>query len=203
MTVGLIDLGMGNLFSVEKALVHLGHRVFRMPSPDGHKRCDLLLLPGQGHFGEAMDQLKQSGWLPPLLDWLHADRPYLGICLGMQLLFRYSKEGSCEGLGVLDGTISPFTGNLKVPHMGWNAVVFKDGRFTSFSDRYFYFVHSYYAPVIEQTIGFSEYGVTFSAAVQKGHCFGVQFHPEKSQKVGLELLEMVLRSFANAAYTES
>ena len=195
----IIDYKMGNLRSVSKALEKAGGNVKITNNVKDIQRADAIVLPGVGAFGRGMKNLKEAGLISPLIDAIKQGKPFLGICLGMQLLFTYSEEhGKHRGLNILEGCVKCFHQNLKIPHMGWNQIILNQRRgdkkkeiFYGIPDKtYFYFVHSYY--VIpenkEMIIATTNYGVQFASAVQKENIFGVQFHPEKSQTAGLKLL---------------
>lgn len=195
--LAVIDYGAGNLRSVLHALNHLGVENLRLVhSPDELKGADKIILPGVGAFGAGMQQLHAQGLVQPLRDAIRAGVPYLGICLGMQFLFETSDEmGDHEGLGVLPGRVTRFPerDNLKVPHMGWNQLtptrpspLLKGIEL----DNYAYFVHSYYCVPAnaDDTLISVCYGDDFCAGVQRDNVYGVQFHPEKSQKTGLRIL---------------
>lgn len=204
--IGVVDYGMGNLRSVGKALESLGFPVEVTGDAAALSRCRGLVLPGVGAFRDCMDNLGRGGLLPFLSDWLASGRPFLGICLGLQLLFSESEEfGRHEGIGFLPGKVSRFPSDmkeprqgggerkLKIPHMGWNRVDFAqshpalDGIPTG---SYFYFVHSYYVAPADPAVvaARSTYGIEFTSAVASGNRLAVQFHPEKSQTAGLRLL---------------
>lgn len=194
MTV-IVDYGMGNLRSVEKALQFIGEPVCISDRPEDVLQADRLVLPGVGAAKDAMARLQSSGLADAVLQDVHAGTPLLGICLGMQLLFDLSLEGgrtSC--LGLIPGEVVPFDahlpGGLRIPHMGWNEVEQADGLLSDTSGRCFYFVHSYHAAgVPEENIRATcFYGYRFVCAVSAGNVYGVQFHPEKSGSAGLELL---------------
>ncbi|MBI4484236.1 MAG: imidazole glycerol phosphate synthase subunit HisH [Acidobacteria bacterium] len=193
--IGLLDYGSSNLRSVEKALRHLGVDCFVVAAPGDLERANRLVFPGQGHFGQMIQGLKARGLLESLRRYLQADRPYLGICLGMQALFGRSEEdATVEGLGLLEGAVRRFRIPPKVPHMGWNQV-----RRTRRSwlldgvpdDAFAYFVHSYYvAPQDPQVVSATtEYGETFCSMLEVRRIFATQFHPEKSGDVGLRILK--------------
>ena len=190
--IGIINYGAGNIRSVSNALNRLGVHHFVSNDPKELDTASKLLFPGVGEARSAMDALMRTN-LPA---WLKTIRvPFLGICLGMQLLFDRTTERSTDCLGLLAGTIDRFDGtksNLKVPHMGWNQVE-QVGSSPLFSEiksgEYFYFVHSYYAPNVQATIGTTEYDVQFTSAVQNDNYYGVQFHPEKSGRAGLQILQ--------------
>ena len=198
----VVDYGMGNLRSVSKALESLGAPV-RVPSdPKEVAAASKMILPGVGAFGAAMEELRRRQLVEPIKAAIVAGKPYLGICLGLQLLFEHSEEGNTDGLGVLRGTVKRFPAgtSLKVPHMGWNQM---QRQATSHMQQdncpllggipdksFFYFVHSYYADPADRSLTTleSDYGVRFAAMVWRNNLFATQFHPEKSQAVGLQLL---------------
>jgi len=189
--IAVIDYGRGNLGSVENALGRLGMRAMVTEDPRVIEDARALVLPGDGAFHDAMANLQARGLLEPIRTALDEGRPFLGICLGYQLLFTESEEfGQGKGLDVL----RRFPGGLKVPHMGWNSVE-HTGDLAIFdgvpSGAHFYFVHSYYPTTRETSLATATctYGVTFPAAVGRGSLFATQFHPEKSQRWGLRLLE--------------
>ena len=193
--IAVIDYGRGNLGSVENALARLGMRAVVTQDPRVLEDARALVLPGDGAFHDAMSNLQSLGLLEPLKAALGEGRPFLGICLGYQLLFTESEEfGQGKGLDVIPGTVRRFPGGLKVPHMGWNTVE-HGGDLRIFdgipSGAHFYFVHSYYPSATDPSLSAATctYGVTFPAAVGRGTLFATQFHPEKSQRWGLKLLE--------------
>jgi glutamine amidotransferase len=193
--IAVIDYGRGNLGSVENALERLGMRAVVTQDPRVVEDARALILPGDGAFHDAMSNLQSLGLLEPLRAALDEGRPFLGICLGYQLLFTESEEfGQGKGLDVIPGTVRRFPGGLKVPHMGWNTVEHR-GDLRIFdgipSGAHFYFVHSYYPSATDPSLPAATctYGVTFPAAVGRGTLFATQFHPEKSQRWGLRLLE--------------
>ncbi|KJR49553.1 Imidazole glycerol phosphate synthase amidotransferase subunit [Desulfosporosinus sp. I2] len=192
--IGIVDYGRGNLRSVEKALEKVGYQAKIMNDPQELSEVDGLILPGVGAFADAMGALKIMDWIEPLTQFAHSGRPFLGICLGMQLLFEIGEEhGEHAGLGLLAGRVIKFPPGGKVPHMGWNSLNFEqssrllDG-IPNQSD--FYFVHSYYADPSESRdiIATSDYGIVFPAVVGRENVWGAQFHPEKSSPWGLKLL---------------
>ncbi|HEV8529797.1 MAG TPA: imidazole glycerol phosphate synthase subunit HisH [Methylomirabilota bacterium] len=193
--IAVIDYGRGNLGSVENALGRLGMRAVVTQDPRVIEGARALVLPGDGAFHDAMSGLQSLGLLDPLKAALDEGRPFLGICLGYQLLFTESEEfGQGKGLDVIPGTVRRFPGGLKVPHMGWNTVEHR-GDLRIFegipSGAHFYFVHSYYPSAADPSLPMATctYGLTFPAAVGRGTLFATQFHPEKSQRWGLKLLE--------------
>jgi len=191
--IAIVDVCSGNLRSVERALAHVGGDVVVTRDPEAVRRADKIVVPGQGAFGVFMRGLADRGLGEVLRAKIASGAPYLGICLGMQVLFEHSEEGDVAGLGVLAGDVVRFRPTdpaLKVPHMGWNQVELKQPTAGLSDGDYVYFVHSYRcvprdpaAIAVEAT-----HGVTFCAAVQRDNLFACQFHPEKSQAVGLGLL---------------
>lgn len=195
--IAVIDYGMGNLRSVQKALESLGQEAVITDDPAVIEGATHVILPGVGAFGDAMARLMETG-LDALVKRLASQgKPLLGICLGMQLLFKSSTEGGYhQGLGLIPSPIVRFPADmgLKVPHMGWNNLSPRagSGLYQDTGDApYVYFVHSYYAPEVsdEWTAATCTYGVTFTAAVRRGNVFGTQYHPEKSGAVGLRMLK--------------
>ena len=194
--LGLIDYGSGNLRSVGKALEKIGARVELHATPERLPEMDAIVLPGVGAFGDCADQLRQRGLWEPIADWLRAERPFLGICLGYQLLFESSEESpGVAGFGRFPGAVRRFRApGLKVPQIGWNSL-----RFTQPAARlwqgledgdHVYFVHSFYPDTEDRGIiaATADYGEMFAAAIEQGPTMGVQFHPEKSQATGLAML---------------
>lgn len=194
--IDIIDYGMGNLQSVRNALERLGCEVQVTSNPDALGDADALILPGVGAFGEAMSNLRQRNLVEPLKHAVLGEgKPLLGICLGMQLLADSSEErGSCSGLSLIPGDVRgiPIAEGLRLPHIGWNGVSVRkrDPLFRDIQEGgAFYFVHSYRFECDSAYIsGLTDYGVEITAAVQKERIFGVQFHPERSQRKGLRLL---------------
>ncbi|MGP4071504.1 imidazole glycerol phosphate synthase subunit HisH [Piscibacillus sp. B03] len=204
--IAIIDYGAGNLRNVKHALDLLELKSFITDNPDDLSEAKGMILPGVGAFGHAMERLQEKGFDQKIINETATGKPLLGICLGMQLLFDKSYEhGEHDGLGLISGEIVRFETDLKVPHMGWNQLVvseyYKDHSITQGiqNDNYVYFVHSYFAKADdEQDVLFStDYGQRFTSAVMKENVMGMQFHPEKSSKVGMQLLknfgEMVTR----------
>ncbi len=205
--LAVIDYGAGNLRSVLHALNHLGTKdICLVREARGLAGADQIILPGVGAFGAGMQQLHAQGLVEPLKAALAAGVPYLGICLGMQFLFEHSDEmGDHAGLGILPGYVTRFPGTpgLKVPHMGWNTLNVRrpcDLLAGIPAEGYAYFVHSYYCVPAEAAdiVAIVDYGVDFTAVVQRGAIYGVQFHPEKSQLTGLRILRNFLK-FTEAA----
>ena len=200
-TVAVIDYGMGNLRSVSKAIEHVAPaaNVVVTRDPDTIRRADRVVFPGQGAMPDCMREMNASGLRESVLD-AAANKPFLGICIGMQMLFDQSAEGDTPGLGLISGRVLRFAGDmagpdgvrLKVPHMGWNRMrqVRNHAMWDGIEDgARFYFVHSFYPAPADASIatGSAEYGILFSCAVARDNIFGVQFHPEKSQVAGLRL----------------
>jgi glutamine amidotransferase len=187
-SVVVIDYGMGNLRSVSRALAAAGASVSLSGDPDSLKGADAVCVPGQGIFGRCMTRLEDSGLGERLRAWLDQGRAYLGICLGMQILFDESEErGPVPGLGVLPGAVRRLPGSVRVPHIGWNTV---DPSESSDGVEYFYFDHSYAAHPSEPQVvtAWCEHGDRFAAAVRSGSALAVQFHPEKSGRNGIDFL---------------
>jgi len=192
--IAIADYGIGNLGSVTKAFRRAGAEVLLTGDPDALRRADALVLPGDGAFAATMAEVERRGLVPVLREAVLAGKPLLGICIGMQLLFEESEEhGRHRGLGFLPGRVRRFEGELPVPHMGWNAL--RARRAHPLVDAvpdgsYVYFVHSYYCDAPEEVVlASSDYGREFAAVVGRGAVLGVQFHPEKSQEVGLRMVE--------------
>lgn len=198
--IAVLDYGAGNLQSVVKALQFIGCDPLVTADPEKLKSASAAILPGVGAFGDAMGCLQKSGLVQPVLDFIDSGKPFLGICLGLQLLFEGSEEApGISGLGVLKGKIYriPDAPGLKIPHIGWNSLDLKshDGLFNGLEEHpYVYFVHSYYLKAEDRDVvaATAEYGVTIDASVSRGNLFATQFHPEKSGKTGLKML----RNFA-------
>jgi glutamine amidotransferase len=193
--ITIVDYGVGNLRSVQKALERVGATAIVSGEPADLDAAQGVVLPGVGAFGDGMDSLRARGLIEPLLRQVEEGKPLLGICLGMQLLFEESEEmGRHPGLGLLPGRVVRFpAGELKVPHVGWNRLDTPKGDLLAgiTDGAYAYFVHSYYV-VPENTAGVlatTEYGVEFASVVGRERLWGAQFHPEKSQEIGLRLLK--------------
>ena len=197
--VGIIDYGVGNLFSLQSSFKAIGEEAFVSGDAAELAKADRLVLPGVGAFEDAAAKLRASGLDSFVREQAATGKPLLGICLGMQMLFEKSFEyGEHEGLGLLEGQVVPMAGKinpeLKIPHMGWNALEVKQGRLLADVDgQHVYFVHSFFAEGCEDSLSaVTEYDIPITAAVEKGNIFGCQFHPEKSGNVGLS----ILRKFA-------
>lgn len=189
--IAIIDYNVGNVKSLQFALERLGVKSILTNDYGLIKKSEKVIFPGQGAASTAMDKLKEVG-LDKLIPNLK--QPVLGICLGMQLLCENTEEGDVDGLGIIKCNVIKFSDKLKVPQMGWNKVKkLRTRLFNKINEGdYMYLVHSYFVPKINETIGQSEYGLTYSVAVQKENFFGVQFHPEKSSSAGSQLLKNFL-----------
>ena len=194
--IAIVDYGRGNLGSVEKAFVRVGTPAVVTSEARVVDEAEAVVLPGDGAFHDAMGNLQTLGLLPAVRRALDGTRPFLGICLGYQLLFSRSEEfGEGRGLDVIAGEVKRFAAGLKVPHMGWNSVEHGGGLrlFEGIpAGARFYFVHSYFPVVAERSglaVAWCDYGVRFAAAIERGRVYATQFHPEKSQRWGLRLLE--------------
>lgn len=193
--IGIIDYGMGNLRSVQKALELLGYETLISDEYHELSKCESLILPGVGAFPDAMANLKKASLDNIVKEYAESGRPVLGICLGMQLLFDVGYEVSeCEGLGLIHGSVLKLLEDVKVPHMGWNSLSVR-GNCPLLKgveeESYVYFVHSFYAAVKndEDLNAWTQYGGRVPAVVSRGSVYGVQFHPEKSGSVGLKILK--------------
>lgn len=195
--IGIIDYDAGNIKSVEKAFLHLGEEVLVSRNPEILLKADKVVLPGVGSFGQAMENLNRYGLVQVIQEIAGSGTPFLGICLGLQLLFEKSEESpGVKGLGILKGEILkiPFSPGLKIPHMGWNSLKLQNnGRLFQGipEDTYVYFVHSYYLKAEEEEIvkAVTDYSTCIHASVEKNNVFACQFHPEKSSNYGLKILE--------------
>jgi len=194
--IAIIDYGMGNLSSVFKALKKLGAEVEITDKVSEIRKAGSVILPGVGNFGDGMKNLKESGMVDVVRESISSGKPFLGICLGMQLLMENSEEAAgVGGLGIFKGKVVRFKkSSLKVPHMGWNDITMKikNPNLKGIKDgTFFYFVHSYYVKPEDSEISVAtcNYGVEFAACLGKGNVFATQFHPEKSQDAGLQILK--------------
>jgi imidazole glycerol-phosphate synthase subunit HisH len=191
--IGVIDYGAGNLRSITNGLEKVGAKTAIIDAPGGLSEADSIVLPGVGSFGDAMEKLE--AFKKPLIDEIGSGKPFLGICLGIQLLFEESQESpGINGLGIFRGATARFKGKLKIPHMGWNTLrVRKDTPlFEGITDgSFFYFVHSYHAVPEDNSIiaAQTEYGSVFPSVIAQDNVFATQFHPEKSSDKGLKILE--------------
>lgn len=192
--IAIIDYGMGNLHSVSKAVERLGCEMIVTSDPEQIMAADGAILPGVGAFGDAMANLRETGLVEVVKAYAESGKPLLGICLGMQLLFTESEEhGTHQGLNLLPGRVVRFQGDFKVPHMGWNELVFSQPSplFDNVEPGHVYFVHSYHAlpELSSDLLAISDYHQPVTAIVGRNLIFGMQFHPEKSGPLGMALLE--------------
>jgi len=209
--IAIVDYGMGNLRSAQKGLEKAGHAAVVTDDPGAIADADAVVLPGVGAFKDCYEGLRSRGLVKPILDAAGSGRPFLGICVGLQLLFEESEEGGVSrGLGIFPGRVVRFSDakstGLKVPHMGWNELRAVPGRPCKLlngteGNPYVYFVHSYFARPADESLILAtcDYGVEFAAMVGRGNVFAVQFHPEKSQKNGIG----ILNAFGNLAAGKS
>ena len=205
--VAIVDYGVGNLFSLKSSFAAIGVEVVVTADPEVLKSAERIVLPGVGAFEDAAKKLRDNGLDKVLIEIANNGKPLLGICLGMQLLFEKSFEyGEHEGLGLIQGAVKPIKGvipdDLKIPHIGWNPLIYKKEtpmfKYINEGDCV-YFVHSFYAADCDDSVvAVSEYGALLTAAVQNKNVFGCQFHPEKSGKVGLD----ILRAFSEIKESE-
>ncbi|MEM7186538.1 MAG: imidazole glycerol phosphate synthase subunit HisH [Bacteroidota bacterium] len=191
MKIAIIDYGAGNIRSVQFALQRLGKEAIFTRDADQIRAADKVIFPGVGEASSAMGKLQESG-LDKVIPTL--TQPVLGICLGMQLMCRYSQENNTNGLGIFDTDVIRFKVSEKVPQIGWNRIYgLRSSLFDGIGEKEFmYLVHSYYVPAGEQSIALSTYGIEYATALHKDNFYGVQFHPEKSSKAGSRLLENFL-----------
>ncbi|KOR87661.1 imidazole glycerol phosphate synthase subunit HisH [Paenibacillus solani] len=199
MAIAIVDYGMGNLHSVSKAVERLGYKPLVTGEREEILAADGIILPGVGAFGDAMEQLRETSLDAVMKEAAESGKPLLGICLGMQLLFSRSEEhGKNEGLNILPGSVVRFPGgDYKVPHMGWNSLQFKKREhplFAGLEEGHVYFVHSYHVlPEVQaDLLAVTDYGQPVTAIVGRGSVYGMQFHPEKSGKLGMSLLRNFL-----------
>lgn len=194
MQIAIIDYGSGNIHSVQKALEFAApnDNIIHTSDKEIIRNADKIVFPGQGAMGSCMHKLERSGLIEIIQDCAK-EKPFLGICLGLQMLFDKSDEDNCNGLGIIKGEVERFTGNLKIPHMGWNTISQVDNFiWHKINDNsYFYSVHSYFVKPKNPNfvIGKTEYGIEFTSAIATDKLFAVQFHPEKSGNDGLQLLK--------------
>ena len=190
--IGILDYGAGNLRSVQNTLGAIGAEYTLIHDAAGLADADKIILPGVGHFGQMLRSLDDMRVRQALIDRIRARVPFLGICLGLQALFEQSDEApELRGLGLFPGTIRRFASDARVPHMGWNEIAAKSGskllRGVA-SPPYLYFAHSYYAPVNDATAATCTYTVPYTAVLESDNIYGVQFHPEKSGPLGLQIV---------------
>jgi len=194
--IAVLDYGGGNVGSVLKAIEYLGYSAERVDQAAGIEAADKIIFPGQGHFGAMMKGLTERGMLVPLREAFTGEKPFLGICLGLQVLYDSSEEApGLPGLGLLPSCVARFQGVFKVPHIGWSQLEIhpNTGLFRGVNNGSFvYYCHSYYGPVTPQACAVTEYGQTFAAGIEINNIWAVQFHPEKSGEVGLHVLKNFL-----------
>ncbi len=204
MKVVIVDFGAGNLHSVSRAVVNAGTRPLVTSNPSYLDDAEAVIVPGVGAAADTMSNLRASGFVEPIRDYIASGRPFLGVCMGQQALFEVSEEGGeHECLGILPGRVVRFSNGLKVPHMGWNQVriVKQHPIFEGVDDgSYFYFVHSYYPQPADPdvVIGETEYGVAFASVIARDNIVATQFHPEKSGEAGLRMYANFLKIAATA-----
>ena len=190
--IALLNYGAGNVGSVLKAVQHLGYSAEVIDKPESLRAAEKVIFPGQGHFGAMMRALEGRRLLKPLRDLLAGGTPFLGICLGLQALYEASDEApEVPGLALLPGRVARFEGVFKVPHVGWSQLEIRShcGLFRGVADGSFvYYCHSYYGPATKESSAVTHYGQTFAAGLEMKNIWAVQFHPEKSAKVGLKVL---------------
>ena len=191
MKIVIINYGAGNIQSIKFAIQRLGYEAVLSNDPEEIQQADKVIFPGVGEASSAMQKLKESG-LDALVPKLK--QPVLGICLGMQLMCNYTEEGNTKGLAIFDTNVLRFNHGVKVPQIGWNQIEeLKSPLFKDVAEKeYIYLVHSYYAPITEETVAQSTYGIAYSTALQKNNFYGTQFHPEKSSDVGEQILKNFL-----------
>ena len=194
--IAIIDYGMGNLRSVQAGLLYVEQKSFITDDPKKVIEADGVVLPGVGAFGDAIKRLDDTGLGDAFREAVNLGKPCIGICLGLQLLFSESDEGGLyKGLDIVKGRVVRFTNQLKVPHMGWNQLDIKQKESPLFRDipegTYVYFVHSYYVAPDDSSViaATTNYGIDFTSVIAKDNLFGTQFHPEKSQNLGLQILK--------------
>lgn len=193
--IAIIDYGMGNLRSVQKGFEKVGYQAEIVRSPEQIIKAPAVVLPGVGAFGDAMANLRESGMVEAIKEFVASGKPFFGICLGLQLMFESSAEfGEHEGLGIFSGRVKLFPPGLKIPHMGWNQIEMQKESpiLKGIKDKSaFYFVHSYYVeptdPQVSTTL--TDYGIKFTSIASLNNLFGIQFHPEKSSAMGLQILQ--------------
>jgi imidazole glycerol phosphate synthase glutamine amidotransferase subunit len=190
--ISILDYGAGNLRSVENTLGAIGAEYELVRDPDGLRRATKIILPGVGHFGQMMRALDEMDVRGALVEKIRSGVPFLGICLGLQALFESSEEApEARGLGLFGGRIERFRGEARVPHMGWNSLErARESRLMEGTGEtpYVYFANSFYAPAVKEASATCSYGVRFTAVLEHGNIYAVQFHPEKSGAVGLKIV---------------
>lgn len=197
MDTAIVDYGTGNIRSVLKAVEFLGYSAEVIDTPEKISAAKSLIIPGQGSSGYAMKKLREKHLVNPIIDYIKQQRPFFGVCLGLQLLMETSEEDPEPCLGIISGEVKRFKHELKIPHMGWNQVQFtrQNPVFSEIpEDSFFYFVHSYYVDPLDENIvlGKTDYGLNFCSAIAKDNIIATQFHPEKSGEIGLSLYKNFL-----------
>jgi imidazole glycerol-phosphate synthase subunit HisH len=196
--ISIFDYGAGNLRSVQNTLGAIGAEYELIRDAAGIRKATKLILPGVGHFGQMMRALDDMEVRGALIETIHAGVPFLGICLGLQALFESGEEAPEErGLGIYPGEVKRFQGDMRIPHMGWNQLsrARESKLLRDTGDKpYVYFAHSYYAPVVAATAAICEYSVPYTAVLEQGNVYGVQFHPEKSGDLGLKIVRNFVES---------
>ena len=201
MKISIIDYGMGNLRSVVRAWEHIGADAFLVSDPSQIANADALIFPGQGAIVDTMRLLQSTGFDNMIRDWIAADKPFFGICLGLQALFEYSEEGDIDTLDIFKGSVKRFRfdfsdPSLKIPHMGWNSIkVLNKNLKINPKETDYYFVHSYYfnCKNKENILAETNYGIDFPSIVNKENIYGLQFHPEKSSDQGLDIIKSFIK----------
>lgn len=197
MDTAIVDYGTGNIRSVLKAVEFSGYSAEVIDTPEKISTAKSLIIPGQGSSGYAMKQLREKQLVNPIIDYIKQQRPFFGVCLGLQLLMETSEEDPEPCLGIILGEVKRFKHELKIPHMGWNQVQFtrQNPVFSEVpEDSFFYFVHSFYVDPLDKNIvlGKTDYGLNFCSAIAKDNIIATQFHPEKSGEIGLSLYKNFL-----------
>ena len=197
MDTAIVDYGTGNIRSVLKAVEFSGYSAEVIDTPEKISAAKSLIIPGQGSSGYAMKKLREKHLVNPIIDYIKQQRPFFGVCLGLQLLMETSEEDPEPCLGIISGEVKRFKHQLKIPHMGWNQVQFtrQNPVFSEIpEDSFFYFVHSYYVDPLDENIvlGKTDYGLNFCSAIAKDNIIATQFHPEKSGEIGLSLYKNFL-----------
>lgn len=187
--IGIVDYSLGNIQNIKNALEKFDEDYILSSRKEDLISCDTIILPGVGHFGEAMKTIERLGIKEDLIT-LAREKPMIGICLGMQLLFEHSTEGDADGLGLLQGTVERIDAGHPVPHLGWNTL---DSRSAPLDQKDVYFIHSFMVTGAPDIIATAEYGIDIPAVAQHGSIIGIQFHPEKSGEAGLDILRTAIK----------
>lgn len=187
--IGIVDYSLGNIQNIKNALEKLGQEFILSGRKEDLMECDPIILPGVGHFGEAMNTIETLGIKEDLMELAETKR-VIGICLGMQLLFEFSEEGRVPGLGMLQGTVRKIATNYTIPHLGWNTL---NSEYEALDQRDVYFIHSFMVNDSPHIIASADYGVEVPAVAQNRNIIGIQFHPEKSGDAGMEILHQAIK----------